>query len=325
MRRVIPLLSLLLLLCACGTGPSASAPEDSRLLVIFTARSAAVYDDAVREFERRTGIWVEVRTADGTLPLLEQIAAGDSGCDLLLGAAPDSLSAHGDCFAPYAAPLAADIPDAWRDSEDRWTPFALLPTVLIYNDQLVQRNVPDSWADLTGVAWRGRIACPDPTVSATGCTALQALQAALPAEKKQELAGYLSAMEAVQPTELTAAEIGVRIGASWVPTDVYQQFMFELFGTSVYARQRMRVVRSEYSGEWNISNKSMDGGNIKAVTTYGTKRITAYHILEQTLNQRVVKVFDTVVEDGKERPVLNVKETAIAQDRQELIKSKFAD
>ena len=100
-----------------------------------------------------------------------------------------------------------------------------------------------------------------------------------------------------------------------VPTDVYQQFMFELFGTSVYARQRMRVVRSEYSGEWNISNKSMDGGNIKAVTTYGTKRITAYHILEQTLNQRVVKVFDTVVEDGKERPVLNVKETAIAQDR----------
>lgn len=154
---------------------------------------------------------------------------------------------------------------------------------------------------------------------------LQALQAALPAEKKQELAGYLSAMEAVQPTELTAAEIGVRIGASWVPTDVYQQFMFELFGTSVYARQRMRVVRSEYSGEWNISNKSMDGGNIKAVATYGTKRITAYHILEQTLNQRVVKVFDTVVEDGKERPVLNVKETAIAQDRQELIKSKFAD
>ena len=154
---------------------------------------------------------------------------------------------------------------------------------------------------------------------------LQALQAALPAEKKQELAGYLSAMEAVQPPDLTAAEIGVRIGASWVPAEIYQQFMFELFGTSVYARQKMRVVRSEYSGEWNISNKSTDGGNIKAVTTYGTKRITAYHILEQTLNQRVVKVFDTVVEDGKERPVLNVKETAIAQDRQELIKSKFAD
>ena len=154
---------------------------------------------------------------------------------------------------------------------------------------------------------------------------VQALQAALPAEKNQELVGYAAALEAVQPPDLTAAEIGVRIGASWVPAEIYQQFMFELFGTSVYARQKMRVVRSEYSREWNISNKSMDGGNIKAVTTYGTKRITAYHILEQTLNQRVVKVFDTVVEDGKERPVLNVKETAIAQDRQELIKSKFAD
>ncbi len=94
---------------------------------------------------------------------------------------------------------------------------------------------------------------------------VKALQAALPVEKKQELAGYAAALEAVQPPDLTAAEIGVRIGASWVPTDVYQQFMFELFGTSVYARQRMRVVRSEYSGEWNISNKSMDGGNIKAV------------------------------------------------------------
>lgn len=203
MRRVIPLLGLLLLLCACGTGPSASAPEDSRL-VIFTARSAAVYDDAVREFERRTGIWVEVRTADGTLPLLEQIAAGDSGCDLLLGAAPDSLSAHGDCFVPYAAPLAADIPDAWRDSEDRWTPFALLPTVLIYNDQLVQRNVPDSWADLTGVAWRGRIACPDPTVSATGCTALQALLLALPGRGGAVLSAFARNVGGVAPSAAAA-------------------------------------------------------------------------------------------------------------------------
>ena len=90
---------------------------------------------------------------------------------------------------------------------------------------------------------------------------VKALQAALPAEKKQELVGYAAALEAVQPPDLTAAEIGVRIGASWVPAEIYQQFMFELFGTSVYARQKMRVVRSEYSGEWNISNKSMDGGN----------------------------------------------------------------
>ena len=200
MRRVIPLLCSLLLLCSCGTGRSASAPDDSRRLVIFTARSAAVYDDAVREFERRTGIWVEVRTADGTLPLLEQIAGGSSGCDLLLGAAPDSLSACGDCFAPYTAPLAADIPDAYRDNEDRWTPFSLLPTVLVYNDQLVQRNVPDSWGDLVSVAWRGRIACPDPTVSATGCTALQALLQALPGEEEAVLAAFAHNISGVLPS-----------------------------------------------------------------------------------------------------------------------------
>ena len=206
MRRVIPLLCSLLLLCSCGTGPSASAPEDSRRLVIFTARSTAVYDDAVREFERRTGIWVEVRTADGTLPLLEQIAAGSSGCDLLLGAALDSLSAYGGCFAPYAAPLAADISDAYRDSEDRWTPFSLLPTVLVYNDQLVQRNVPDSWGDLISVAWRGRIACPDPTVSATGCTALQALLQALPGEEEAVLSVFSRNLDGVLPS--AAAVVG---------------------------------------------------------------------------------------------------------------------
>ena len=95
MRRVIPLLCILLLLCGCGGGQSVSAPDEAARLVIFTARSAAAYDDTVREFEHRTGIWVEVRTADGTLPLLDEIAAGDSGCDLLLGAAPDCLSAYG--------------------------------------------------------------------------------------------------------------------------------------------------------------------------------------------------------------------------------------
>ncbi|MFR6694624.1 MAG: hypothetical protein ACLUS6_11885 [Dysosmobacter sp.] len=93
----------------------------------------------------------------------------------------------------------------------------------------------------------------------------------------------------MQPPDLTAAEIGVRIGASWVPADDLSAVYVRAVRHQRIARQKMRVVRSEYSGEWNISNKSTDGGNIKAVTTYGTKRITAYHILEQTLNQRVVK------------------------------------
>lgn len=177
MGRIIPLLLSLLLLCGCASdsGSRVPAPDDADRLVIFTASSAAVYDDAVREFERRTGIWVEVRTADGTLPLLEEIAAGGSGCDLLLGAAPDVLTAYAGCFAPYASPLAADIAAAYRDGEDRWTPFSLLPLALVYNDQLVQRNVPDCWADLLSPAWRGRVAYPDPAVTAVGYTALQAL------------------------------------------------------------------------------------------------------------------------------------------------------
>ena len=108
MRRIFPLLLILLLLCGCGGNRDAAAPEDADRLVIFTARSAAVYDDAVREFERRTGIWVEVHTADGALPLLEQIAAGQR-CDLLLGVTPDCLSACGELFAPYAPEAAADL------------------------------------------------------------------------------------------------------------------------------------------------------------------------------------------------------------------------
>lgn len=109
MRRIFPLLLILLLLCGCGGNRDAAAPEDADRLVIFTARSTAVYDDAVREFERRTGIWVEVHTADDALPLLEQIAAGQR-CDLLLGVTPDCLSACGELFAPYAPEAAADIP-----------------------------------------------------------------------------------------------------------------------------------------------------------------------------------------------------------------------
>ena len=111
MRRIFPLLLILLLLCGCGGNRDAAAPEDADRLVIFTARSAAVYDDAVREFERRTGIWVEVHTADGALPLLEQIAAGQR-CDLLLGVTPDCLSACGELFAPYAPETGADGSEA---------------------------------------------------------------------------------------------------------------------------------------------------------------------------------------------------------------------
>ena len=135
----------------------------------------------------------------------------------------------------------------------------------------------------------------------------------------------VTALEAAQPEDLTAAEIGVRIGATWVPAEIYKQFMFELFGTSGHAQNRMGILYSKYSGEWNISYKHADSGNIKTQTTYGTSRINAYNILEQTLNLKDVRIFDTKIENGNEIRVLNKKETANAQDRQELIKSKFTE
>ena len=154
----------------------------------------------------------------------------------------------------------------------------------------------------------------------------KALYEVLPDEKKPLIAKNIEALEAVQPVDLTAAEIGVRIGANWIPIDVYQKFMVETFGTSYYAGSRIKILRSGATGQWAITEKNADRGNIKTLTTYGTKRMNAYQILEQTLNQRDVRVFDYLEdENGNKKPVLNKKETAIAQDRQELIKQKFSE
>ena len=147
-----------------------------------------------------------------------------------------------------------------------------------------------------------------------------------PDHQKETARRNVEALEAVQPQDLGAGEIGVRIGANWVPVEVYQQFMVELLTPNYYVRDRIRILRSEATGQWSIREKNADRSNVKANTTYGTKRMSAYHILEQTLNQRDVRVFDYIEdENGKKKPVLNKKETAIAQDRQELIKQKFAE
>ena len=149
---------------------------------------------------------------------------------------------------------------------------------------------------------------------------------AAPAGQKETARRNVEALEAVQPQDLGAGEIGVRIGANWVPVDVYQQFMVELLTPYGQARSRIRILRSEVTGQWSITEKNFDRANVKANTTYGTKRMSAYHILEHILNQRDVRVFDYIEdENGKKKPIFNKKETAIAQDRQELIKQKFAE
>lgn len=134
------------------------------------------------------------------------------------------------------------------------------------------------------------------------------------------------ALARVQPTDLTASEISVRLGATWLDTEYVRRFIFETLGTPRSAQWSMKVHYSGITGEWRIEGKSKDRGNVKAFNTYGTKRINAYEIIEDTLNLKDVRIFDYVYDaDGKKIAVLNKKETAIAQSKQELIKDAFAE
>lgn len=136
----------------------------------------------------------------------------------------------------------------------------------------------------------------------------------------------VQALERVQPKDLTASEIAVRLGATWLPVEIVEKFMYEFFDTPYYYRHKFKIHFSEYTREWNIENKSSDKGNIKVYSTYGTGRINGYKILEETLNLKDVRIFDYIEdEEGKRKAVLNKKETAIAQSKQELIKQGFQD
>ena len=136
----------------------------------------------------------------------------------------------------------------------------------------------------------------------------------------------VEALEKVQPKDLTASEISVRLGATWIPPEIFEKFMFEFLDTPRYAQWNIKVHYSQYTGEWNIEGKSYDRSNVKAYSTYGTSRINAYKIIEETLNLKDVRIFDYIEdEDGKKKAVLNKKETAIAQAKQELIKQGFQD
>ena len=134
------------------------------------------------------------------------------------------------------------------------------------------------------------------------------------------------ALAQVQPTDLTASEISVRLGATWLDTEYVRQFTFETLGTPRSTQRRIEVHYSNITGEWRMEGKGMDPGNVKAFSTYGTKRINAYEIIEDTLNLKDVRIFDYVYDaDGRKTAVLNKKETAIAQSKQELIKDAFAE
>lgn len=183
-RSLLILLALTLLLSACAAPgarqDAAWAPAEENRLVIYTSHKEEVYAPIIKEFEERTGIWVQTVTG-GTTELLERIDAGGTGADLMFGGGVDSICAYADCFEPYLSPLMEKVSARFAVS-DVCTPFSSLPVVLIYNPKLLYINPPSDWASLLDPAWKGKIAFADPMVSGSSYTALCTLMQALGGE-----------------------------------------------------------------------------------------------------------------------------------------------
>lgn len=179
MRRVLALVLavlmpiLLLTGCVGSTAQDAApfAPAEEQRLVICTSHKEKVYAPIIEEFEQRTGVWVEVHKGS-TAVLLEQIASGESDCDLMFGGGSDSLSAYRACFSPYVSENADALAPEYDIGGGDWTPFSLVPMVLVYNTKLVRQNFPTGWGDLLDPGWRGRIAFADPAASGSSYSAL---------------------------------------------------------------------------------------------------------------------------------------------------------
>lgn len=177
MKRLLCLALMVLLLlsgCAQGTDVSAFAPCEEERLVIYTSHKEEVYGPIIKEFQQRTGIWVEVVTG-GSGELLERIAmeaeGGQPACDLMFGGGVESLAAYEDCFEPCTPEGVENLRGVGLSEEGLWTPFSSLPLVLIYNTRLVSEGELTGWADLLDPRWKGRIAFADPTVSGSSYTA----------------------------------------------------------------------------------------------------------------------------------------------------------
>lgn len=199
MRRLFRILCpLLLFLTACGqtAAPLPYAPAEEDRLILYTSHMEEVYGPIVKEFEERTGVWVQVETG-GTEALLSRVAAeGETTrCDLFFGGGVDSLQSCAPFFEPYTSPLQETVQPAFRCEDGTWTAFSALPVVLIYNPVLVRSNPPESWASLLDPAWRGKIAFASPEVSGSGYTALAALLQVLPGDEEALLAAFVQNLD----------------------------------------------------------------------------------------------------------------------------------
>ena len=187
LKRLGILALALALLCAGCAGTAqpeySCAPAGENRLVVYTSHKEQVYGPLIKEFQERTGIWVELHTG-GTNELLELIAAEAEApaCDVMFGGGVESLEAYRDYFEPYTCPDVSMIKDTCRSEGDYWTAFSALPIVLIYNPKLVSPRELTGWANLLDVQWKGKIAFADPTVSGSSYTALLTLATCLPGD-----------------------------------------------------------------------------------------------------------------------------------------------
>ena len=201
---------------------------------------------------------------------------------------------------------------------------------LEYMEQLTGKSQAELVKDLHGVIFKVPNSEPVSYVAAdeylSGNVRTKLIIAEAAAKNDPELIVNVEALKQVIPKDLSAAEISVRLGTTWIPQEDIQQFVMELLTPSQYARGKLKVRYTEYNGDWFIENKSSDHDNVKANSTYGTKRASAYRIIEDTLNLRDVRIFDYVYDEhGNKKAVFNAKETTAAQAKQEAIKQAFGD
>ena len=201
---------------------------------------------------------------------------------------------------------------------------------LSYMEQLTGKPKEEIIKDLQGVIFRIPATEPAQYVTAdeylSGNVRAKLITAEAAAKENPEFAVNAQALKQVIPQDLSAAEISVRLGTTWIPQEDIQRFVMELLTPSSYAQSRIRVRYTPINGDWFIENKSFDYGNVKADSTYGTKRASAYRIIEDTLNLRDTRIFDYVYdENGNRKAVFNAKETTAAQAKQEVIKQAFQD
>ena len=201
---------------------------------------------------------------------------------------------------------------------------------LPYMEQLTGKTQAELVQDLQGVIFKVPNCKPISYVAAdeylSGNVRNKLTVAELAAKNDPELAVNVEALKKVIPKDLSAAEISVRLGATWIPQEDIQRFVMELLTPSSYAAGRLKVRYTPINGDWFIENKSSDMGNVKADSTYGTKRASAYRIIEDTLNLRDTRIFDYVYDEhGNKKAVFNAKETTAAQAKQEVIKQAFQD